>query len=54
MDTYGFVSVIGLAGVVLLAYGAYTESHAAHLRAKARSGMPASARRRGRRRRRRQ
>ena len=32
MDTYGFVSVIGLAGVALLAYRAYMESRAAHLR----------------------
>jgi hypothetical protein len=33
MDTYGFVSVIGLAGVGLLAYRAYME-RAAHDRAK--------------------
>jgi hypothetical protein len=54
MDSYGLVSVIGLAGVALLAYRAYTESHAAHLRSKARSGTAAPPRRRARRRRRRQ
>jgi uncharacterized membrane protein YebE (DUF533 family) len=35
MDTYGFVSVIGLAGVALLTYRAFMEREA-HPRAKAR------------------
>jgi uncharacterized membrane protein YebE (DUF533 family) len=42
MDTYGFVSVIGLAGVGLLAYRAYME-RAAHDRAKIRPPEPAPA-----------
>jgi uncharacterized membrane protein YebE (DUF533 family) len=57
MDTYGFVSVIGLAGIALLAYRAYMEHAAAHARAKARrpkpptvEAAPSRARRRRRRR----
>jgi hypothetical protein len=42
MDTYGFVSVIGLAGVALLAYRAFMEREA-HPRAKARRPEPAPA-----------
>jgi hypothetical protein len=42
MDTYGFVSVIGLAGVALLAYRAYME-RAAHDRAKIPPPEPAPA-----------
>jgi uncharacterized membrane protein YebE (DUF533 family) len=42
MDTYGFVSVIGLAGVALLAYRAYME-RAAHDRAKVPPPEPAPA-----------
>jgi hypothetical protein len=52
MDTYGFVSVIGLAGVALLAYRAFME-RAAHPRAKARRPQPAEPAPRARRRRRR-
>ena len=58
MDTYGFVSVIGLAGVALLAYRAFMESNAGQPRTKARAvaapvARPVPARRRARRRRRR-
>jgi len=37
MDTYGFVSVIALAGAALLAYRAFMGSNAAQTRAKARA-----------------
>ena len=37
MDTYGFVSVIALAGAGLLAYRAFMGSNAAQARAKARA-----------------